>query len=278
MIIAVINTKGGVGKTTIAVNLAAALASSGRRILLVDLDSHAAASLWCGIARANLRPSSATCLLEQFPIRKAIRSTATPHLDVLTGSLELASADISLCHVRGRELVLRRQLEKVRRDYELVLLDCPAGLSLLAVNALTAADHLLIPVVPEPLSFDGLMHVFGSVDRVRTGLGVRSRIIGILVTMVEPKRKGARELIERLHVQYRDKMFHTEIRWNEALAHAPASRQHILAFAPRSSAADAFRRLAREVLQRLRPSGPDVSILVSGWTNPRTAREHQRRA
>ena len=251
MVIAVINNKGGVGKTTAAVNLSAALATSGRRVLLVDLDSQASASFWYGISRRNLRPSSANCLLERYPIRNAIRQTTTPQLDLLTGSVELASADVVLCNLRGREIALRRVLEKVMGDYDFVLLDCPPSLSLLGVNALIASDLLLVPVVPEPLCAEALTDLFASIDRVRTRLGAKTRIIGILVMMIEPRRRNSRELVERLRAQYRDKVFLTEIRWTAALAEAPASRQHIFASAPRSSSADAFRRLAGEVLQRV---------------------------
>ena len=251
VVIAVINNKGGVGKTTTAVNLSAALAAPGHRVLLVDLDSQASASIWCGISRRNLRPSSASCLLDRYPIRRAIRPTSTPRLELLTGSLELANADVTLCNVRGREIALRKMLEKIRADYDFVLLDCPPSLSLLAINALMASDFLLVPVVPEPLSLDGLMNLLATVERVRSRMMMKTRLITLLITMIDPRRKIARELVERLRAQYRDRVFHTEIPWASALADAPAMRQHVLAFAPRSSSADAFRRLAGEVLQRL---------------------------
>src|SRR3954470_8526100 len=110
--IAVLNSKGGVGKSTIAVNLGAAIATPRRRVLLVDLDSQASASLWLGVPRRHLRPSSASCLLEKYPIQKAVRHTSTPHLDLLPGSMELANADVALCGMRGRELALRRAFER----------------------------------------------------------------------------------------------------------------------------------------------------------------------
>ena len=143
MVIAVLNSKGGVGKTTAAVNLAAALASPKRRILLVDLDSHASASLWLGVPRHLLKPSAAACLLEKYPILKAVRHTDTPNLDLLTGSIELANADVALCGVRGREASLRRMLDRVAPHYDLILLDCPPSFRCSSVNAVVAADRLI---------------------------------------------------------------------------------------------------------------------------------------
>jgi chromosome partitioning protein len=251
VVIAVLNSKGGVGKTTAAVNVAAALASPKRRVLLVDLDSQASASIWLGVPRANLTPSTASCLLDKYPILKAIRHTATPHLDLLTGSIELANADVALCGIRGRETVLHRALDRLADYYELIILDCPPSLSLLVVNAVVAADGLVVPVVPEPLVVDTLDMLFAATDRVRAKMGAKSRVLGLLIGPVDPQHKHARELVERLRAEYRDKVFHTEIRWAAALSDAAGARKTIFEMAPKSASADAFRRLAGEILQRL---------------------------
>jgi chromosome partitioning protein len=198
----------------------------------------------------QLRPSSASCLLEKYPIQKAIRHTATPHLDLLPGSMELANADVALCGVRGRELVLRRMLERVP-DHQMIVLDCPPSFSLLTVNAIVAADAVIIPIVPEPLAVDGVETLLGTIERVRARMRSHARVLGLVISALDPQRKLAREVADRIRSEYRDRVFHTEIRWLTALAEAPGARQTVFEHAPKSAAADAMRRLAGEVLQRL---------------------------
>jgi chromosome partitioning protein len=220
-------------------------------VLLVDLDSAASASVWCGTSRAHLRPSTASCLLEKYPILKAVRHTDTPHLDLLTGSIELANADVALAGLRGREAVLRRTLERVQPHYDVTLLDCPPSLSLLGINALVAADGVVIPVSPDPLAIDAMDGLLSTIERVRSRMSAKSRLLGILLSLVDTRRKHTHELTERVRAEHRDKVFHTEIRWMADLAVAPAAGKPVQSFAPRSAAADAFRRLAGEVLHRM---------------------------
>ena len=251
MVLAVLNNKGGVGKTTASVNLAAAMATPKRRALLIDLDSQGSASLWCGVPRTQLLPSSAECLLHNYPVAKAVRPTNTRNLDLVTGSAELANADLALCNVVGRELTLKNALQSVRQRYDLILLDCPPSLSLIGVNALMAADALIVPVTPQFLAVEGLVSLLAAVDQVRARLGSRVKLLGVLLMCVKGGQT-ATEATGMLRAQHRDRVFHTEILESSTLEEAPARGKTIFQHAPRSRAADAFRRLSGEVLERLR--------------------------
>ena len=251
MVIAIVNNQGGVAKTTTAVQLAAALSGRRRRVLLVDLDSQCSASLWFGVPRSRLAPSVADCLLHDYPLTKAVRHTSTPHLDLLTGSLELANVDLALCDVPGRELTLHRLLHGARDRYEHIVLDCAPGFSLVTVNALVATDAFIVPVVPQFLAIEGLVSLLASIEQLCTRLAARAKLLGIVLTMFDGGRAatGARD---RLRAQYREQLFHTEITASRALEEAPAHHRTIFDFAPRSRASDAYRRLAAETSARLR--------------------------
>jgi chromosome partitioning protein len=185
-------------------------------------------------------------------VHQAIRTTRVPHLDLISGSVELASADLALAEVSGRELALKNMLQRLRQRYDIIVLDCPPNLSLVGINAIVAADELIVPVTPQHLAVEGLVNLLASVERVRARLGTRSRLLGILLSMVDPSRTVGAELRERLRQEYREQVFDTEIVASRGLEEAPAGLKTIFQHAPRSRAAGMFRRLAHEVLDRQR--------------------------
>lgn len=250
MITAVLNRKGGVGKTTTAVNLAAAVAAQGYRVLLIDLDSQASTSLSLGVPRWALAPSSADVLLNSTPAGEVVRATRVMGLHLMTASTDLSSMDRELSPLPNREGQLHKALRPIRDRYDHILIDCPSVSSLAPLNALVAADYYIVPVVPHYLAIEGVRNLCLSADRLLARLGVPTKLLGIVLTMVDYRTKTTRQNVARLREEFADSVFAVEIRTNIRLAEAPAAGQTIFEFDDSSTGADAHRLLAEEFLMR----------------------------
>ena len=250
-ILPVINNKGGVGKTTTTVNVAAGLARLGRRVLLVDLDCQASASLSLGLKRSELNPSSASVLFGEVPLYDAIRTTATAGLDILPASMDLASADIRLAQSSRRASRLAELLRVARADYDHILIDCAPSTSLLNVNAIVAADALLVPLSPSYLSVEGLISFGETIRRIRGAMGAIAPVLGMALTMFDPLDPDARKVADAVRARFGGKVFKTTVRPCPDLEVAPSRSQTIFEFAPDSTGAEDYDRLSQEVLERL---------------------------
>jgi len=251
-IISIVNNKGGVGKTTSAVNLSAGLSAAGRRVLLVDLDAQGSAGLSLGLSRADLKPGVAEVILDGHPIREAIRPSSIKGLDILPGSMTLASADLALSIVTGREVVLKAALKPVLADYDFAVLDCPPSLGLLTVNALTAADFFLVPVTPDYLATEGLVNLMDAVEKVKAGIGKAADLLGIVLTLADRRLNVTEEIGKMIRGYYGRLVFKTEIRGNVRLKEAPSFGKSIFDYDNGSAGAEAYRELTKEVLQRIK--------------------------
>lgn len=265
MIIAVISNKGGTGKTTTSVNLSAALANLGYRVLLVDLDSQGSASLSLGVSPTSGIPTTADVLLHGKHPAETIVSSRVRRLDLIPGGIELAHSDVFLADITGRERRLSVALTFVPERYDFIVLDCAPSLSLLPVNALLAADAYVVPMTPEHLALEGLKSLMAAVDLIERGMGVELKLLGIVFNMVRSGRfagwtrewKSQTENMELVRARYGRDVFATVIRRDQSVADAPARGYTVLEEAPRSHGAQDFASLAGEVLARCDLTPPD---------------------
>ncbi|NLO56967.1 MAG: ParA family protein [Thermovirga sp.] len=252
VILSLVNNKGGVGKTTTAVNLSAQLARDGKKVLLVDLDGQGSASRSLGLEREDLHPGTAEAMLEGLPIEEAVKGSYIPGLDLLAGSMDLVSTDVFLADVEDREFILRSILWPAADEYDFIVIDCPTSLGLLTVNALTSSDYLILPVTPDYLGFEGLLNLMEAVERTREGIGEAAEVLGIVVTLADYRVRVTRDIGGMIRDRFGRLVFNTEIRINVKLKEAPSRGKSIFDHDNGSTGADAYRRFCREVVNRIR--------------------------
>ncbi len=252
MIIAAFNPKGGVGKTTTAVNVAAVFAKMGRSVLLVDLEADMNASISLGIRPSDARPSIAELLLDRHRPADAVRPIAgLRNLHVITGSPTLAHVDDALRHVRQPERRLADVIRPLSADFEVIVLDCPTGYSILSLSVPFAADHLVVPIRADYLSLESLAHLLRWYHERHASRKGTASLSGIVLTMVNHRRQATREIVEIIRVHNRRGVFRTEIPEDPRAAEAPSHGIPLVAYA-RSKAATAYTALTRELLSRIR--------------------------
>ncbi len=255
-IIGIVNQKGGVGKTTTAINLAACLAIDGMRILLVDCDPQANATSGIGVQRDDNRHSIYDVLMGDASAESVILPTEIDTLWLLPGSKNLTGANIELAQEEERALKLRHALAPVRDQYDLVILDCPPALDVLTLNALGAADTLIVPMQAEYFALEGISELVSTLERVRGSVNPELTIHGVLLTMYDDRTNLAQQVTDTLREYFRERLFATVIPRNVRLAEAPSHGKPVALYDPRSRGTEAYFDLAAEFLERIQLKAP----------------------
>ena len=248
-IIAIANQKGGVGKTTTAVNLSAALAEAGKKVLMADLDPQGNTTSGLG-GRVNERNSVYDAMMGRTPLQDCIQKTEIKKLHLVGSDIRLAGAEVELVSVSEREFFLKKLLGPVRDDYDYIFVDCPPSLSLLTLNALAAADTVLVPIQCEYYALEGVTSLMNTIQRVKRTFNPRLEIEGILLTMLDGRTNLGIQVVDQVKKHFRKAVFATVIPRNVRLGEAPSHGQPICLYDPKSTGAAAYEALAKEVLSR----------------------------
>ena len=247
--IAIFNQKGGVGKTTTNINLAACLAMKNKKILVLDIDPQGNTTSGLGVQKKNLKLTSYDLLIEDdLDPENVIISTTTKNLDLIPASVDLAGAEIELVQLDGREKRLKKALDKVRSKYDYMFIDCPPSLGLLTINALTAVDSVLIPIQCEFYALEGVSQLISTVDLVKRRFNPSLRIQGVILSMFDGRTNLSIQVVEEVKRFFGDKLYNTVIPRNVRLAEAPSYGLPITSYDPRSKGAKAYRAFAEEFL------------------------------
>jgi len=247
---AFVNQKGGVGKTTSAINIGAYLAEAGKTALLVDFDSQANLSSGVGIGEKEAKPGVYELISGLAPLEAAIRSTPVSGLSVLPAGIDLSGAAVELIEQEERDFFLKKALEPARKRYDFILIDCPPSLGVLTLNGISAADAVLIPMQCEYFAMEGLTHLLQTIKRVQKNLNPRLDIGGIFFTMYDPRTRLAQQVVKEVSAYFTSRVFSTIIPRNVRLSEAPSHGLPISKYDPLCSGAKAYKSLTQEVLDR----------------------------
>ena len=248
MIVTVGNTKGGVGKTTTSVNLSACLGELGQRVLLIDIDPQGNATSGLGIDKGKIEKSIYDVLVDDIPIKDTVIGTEVDNLKVLPATIQLAGAEIELVASMSRETKLKKAIDKIKNEYDFVIIDCPPSLGLLTINSLTAANSILVPIQCEFYALEGLSQLLKTITLIQDNLNQDLVLEGVVLTMFDSRTNLSGQVVQEVKNHFQQKVFKTIIPRNVRLSEAPSFGRPVIKYDPKSKGAEVYYNLAKEVL------------------------------